>query len=97
MSNAADFGIWTGGNDVDTEHTFVWNGPTHPIAFNYTHWHPGQPNNIGGDQDCVLIQYKSSNYEWGDVNCNEKHSFICEMNYDVRHQPSHQYPSGVIG
>ncbi|XP_062596120.1 uncharacterized protein LOC134257534 [Saccostrea cucullata] len=82
MSLAADFGLWTNGNDFDLENTFTWSGHSHPFTFNYTHWHPGQPNNVAGDQDCVVIEYPKSDYEWGDVSCTERHSFICEMNFD---------------
>nr|XP_022291184.1 uncharacterized protein LOC111102650 [Crassostrea virginica] len=99
ITYAADFGIWIGGNDIDTEHSFVWIGSSAPVPFNYTKWHPGQPNNMNGDQDCVMLQYRTANgdYEWGDVGCEEKHSFICEMTYDTSHAPSHQYPNTVIG
>ncbi|XP_062569840.1 perlucin-like [Saccostrea cucullata] len=99
MTYAADFGIWIGGNDIDTEHNFVWIGSENPIPFNYTNWHQGQPNNMNGDQDCVMLQYRTNNndYEWGDVGCAEKHSFICEMTYGISHAPSHQYPNTVIG
>ena len=99
MTYAADFGIWIGGNDVDTEYSFMWIGSSAPVPFNYTKWHPGQPNNMNGDQDCVMLQYRTANgdYEWGDVGCEEKHSFICEMTYDTSHAPSHQYPNTVIG
>ncbi|XP_048771111.2 uncharacterized protein LOC125677178 [Ostrea edulis] len=99
MTYAADFGIWLGGNDIDTEHTFVWIGNENPVPFNFTNWHQGQPNNMNGDQDCVMLQYKTSSfdYEWGDVGCQERHSFICEMTYDARHAPSHHYANTVIG
>ncbi|XP_078315448.1 uncharacterized protein LOC111102651 [Crassostrea virginica] len=99
MTYAADFGIWIGGNDVNTEYSFVWIGSSAPVPFNYTKWHQGQPNNMNGDQDCVMLQYKTANgdYEWGDVGCEEKHSFICEMTYDTSQAPSHQYPNTVIG
>jgi hypothetical protein len=101
MSLAADFGLWTNGNDVDHENTFVWSGQAHPVLFNYTHWHPGQPNNVAGEQDCVVIEYPKLDYEWGDVSCNERHSFICEMNFDRSgmHIPVQSNPIGgnVIG
>nr|XP_022326195.1 uncharacterized protein LOC111126085 [Crassostrea virginica] len=99
MSLAADFGLWTNGNDVDQENSFTWSGQSHPLPFNYSHWHPGQPNNVAGDQDCVLIEYPKYDYQWGDVSCSERHSFICEMNFDrskTQTQPNVDAAAGTI-
>ena len=53
-----------------------------PINYmNYTNWHFGQPNNIGGNQDCMALLKYNNKYEWGDENCNDKHSFFCETEY----------------
>ncbi|VDI33849.1 Hypothetical predicted protein, partial [Mytilus galloprovincialis] len=76
LANIASLGFYTGGNDEKTEHNFVWTDNGAPVTF--TNWHPGQPNNVGGDQDCLLLQYPDTNFEWGDVGCSEKHPYICE-------------------
>ncbi|XP_060083128.1 uncharacterized protein LOC132562401 [Ylistrum balloti] len=73
-------GFYTSGNDERVEGTFEWTDQGSHLPVTYTDWHLGQPNNVGGDQDCLLMQYADSNYEWGDVACNEKHPFICEIN-----------------
>ncbi|XP_033743712.1 MAM and LDL-receptor class A domain-containing protein 1-like [Pecten maximus] len=73
-------GFYTSGNDERIEGTFEWTDHGSHLPVTYTDWHQGQPNNVGGDQDCLLMQYADSNYEWGDVGCNEKHPFICEIN-----------------
>ncbi|XP_011456845.3 uncharacterized protein [Magallana gigas] len=96
MSLAADFGLWTNGNDFDHENSFTWSGQAHPVPLNYTHWHPGQPNNIAGVQDCLVIEYPKYDYEWGDVSCSEKHSFICEMNFDPKVQTLASQNIGTI-
>lgn len=96
MSLAADFGLWTNGNDFDHENSFTWTGQAHPVPLNYTHWHPGQPNNIAGVQDCLVIEYPKYDYEWGDVSCSEKHSFICEMNFDPKVQTLASQNIGTI-
>ncbi|XP_074480142.1 C-type isolectin Sp-CL4-like [Sebastes fasciatus] len=45
-------------------------------AFDYHQWHNGQPDNFGGDEDCV-----ESNYEewgmWNDNVCSKKKPFVC--------------------
>ncbi|CAC5387224.1 unnamed protein product [Mytilus coruscus] len=76
LANVGSLGFYTGGNDEKIEHNFVWTDTGASVT--YTNWHPGQPNNVGGDQDCLLLQYPDNNFEWGDVGCSEKHPYICE-------------------
>ena len=42
--------------------------------------HPIIPDlsNVGSNQDCLLLQYADTDYEWGDVDCVDKHPYICE-------------------
>lgn len=97
MRLAADFGLWTNGNDLDQENSFTWTGQAHPVPLNYTHWHPGQPNNVAGNQNCLLIEYPRYDYEWGDVSCSEKHAFICEMTFDQKARQSNFNSGSIIG
>ena len=43
----------------------------------YTNWKTGEPNDIGGDDDCVE-RYQSSR-NWNDNNCYAARPFICKM------------------
>ncbi|XP_053377463.1 MAM and LDL-receptor class A domain-containing protein 2-like [Mercenaria mercenaria] len=72
-------GWYTSGTDERDEGKFVWTDTGYPYPVNYTNWHIGQPNNVGNVQNCLLLQYSDVKYEWGDVNCQDKHPFICEM------------------
>lgn len=36
------------------------------------------PNNVGGQQDCILMQYADADYEWVDVDSSSMYPFICE-------------------
>ncbi|KAK3099766.1 hypothetical protein FSP39_009292 [Pinctada imbricata] len=82
MRQAAALGIWTSGNDIMKEGSYTWAGTNgDPTPFTYSNWHPGQPNNIGGVQDCVAIQYPTQDFQWGDENCGDAHAFICEAEY----------------
>ncbi|XP_060083118.1 uncharacterized protein LOC132562393 [Ylistrum balloti] len=74
-------GFWTSGQDEFKEGDFYWASDLEPVKFNYTSWHVGQPNNVGGHQNCVLLEYANDNYNWGDVDCGERHPFICEAVY----------------
>ena len=78
LNTAGTYGWYTSGNDDRAEGHFVWTDTGYPRPLNYTNWHAGQPNNVGNVQDCLLMQYPNDNFEWGDVNCNDKHPFICE-------------------
>ncbi|XP_052076434.1 mannose-binding protein C-like isoform X2 [Mytilus californianus] len=78
LTAAGQKGFFINGNDYDSENKYEWTASGYPESFNYTNWHVGQPNNVGDNQDCLLMQYPESNYEWGDVSCSEKHPFICE-------------------
>ncbi|CAC5387223.1 unnamed protein product [Mytilus coruscus] len=78
LTAAGQKGFFINGNDYDSENKYKWTASGYPESFNYTNWHVGQPNNVGDNQDCLLMQYPESNYEWGDVSCSEKHPFICE-------------------
>lgn len=74
-------GFYTSGNDEMSENHFVWTNGGSPTSVSYSNWYPGQPNNVGSNQDCVLMQYPDAGYQWGDVACSEKHPFICESRY----------------
>lgn len=55
--------IWIGYNDEATEGTFVWYDQS-PVT--YTNWASGEPNNNGGNEDCVQIY---PNGGWNDLPC----------------------------
>lgn len=76
---AGEKGWYTSGNDERNEGHFKWTDTGYPYDLNYTNWHPNQPNNVGDNQDCLLLEYKDVKYEWGDVNCQDLHPFICEI------------------
>lgn len=59
--------IWIGLNDELVEGTFVWYDQS-PVT--YTNWAPGEPNNSGGNEDCVQI-YPTGSYpgSWNDLPC----------------------------
>ncbi len=64
--------IWLGGNDFVTEGSFVW---ITGEEFVYTNWAPGEPNNVGGVQD-YMVMYPSG--QWDDDNVTTRY-YICEF------------------
>lgn len=71
--------VWIGFNDETTEGTFVWYDQA-PIT--YTNWAPGEPNNSGGNEDCVQIYPAGANPgTWNDLSCTSSNSMsIIEVN-----------------
>lgn len=64
---------WIGANDRGIEGSWVWaNGSSV-----YTNWAPGEPNNHGGNEDCVMDNWYG-NGQWNDGTCNSTFPFICE-------------------
>ncbi len=56
----------------------------------YTNWYPGEPNNGGGNEDCVQmvsIVYWNTKYgaaagRWNDASCTASRSnYVCELNF----------------
>ncbi|XP_061551874.1 ladderlectin-like [Phycodurus eques] len=63
---------WIGSHDAIEEDDFVW---TSGEVFKFTNFGPGQPNNIGGDEDCVEIEADDS--LWDDDECSDANPFVC--------------------
>ena len=59
---AAD-SCWIGLNDIDNENTFVWADGS---SSTYRKWNSGEPNDSGGNEDCVHIF--GTEY-WNDIPC----------------------------
>lgn len=80
LSVVANNGFYTSGSDDRAEGIFEWTDTGTPYPITYSNWQPGQPNNVGSNQDCLLLQYPDDDLTWGDVDCGGKHPFICEIN-----------------
>ena len=55
--------IWLGGNDMEEEGVWIWTDCT---PWEFTFWEPGEPNNWGGNENCLKFMYNS----WYDAPCN---------------------------
>jgi hypothetical protein len=68
---------WIGISDQLVEGTFrVVTGPETGSAVSFAAWASGEPNNEGGDEDCVDFNYGS----WNDVPC-----YLIEFGYFVEY------------
>ena len=44
----------------------------------YTNWRSGEPNNFGGNEDCVVL--RNNDGKWNDVRCWTSIHFACQIN-----------------
>ena len=65
----------TGGNDLDSEGSWRWAGSGK--EFQFTRWYKGEPNNAGGNEDCLYLD-PSISYLWNDRDCITKAVAVCE-------------------
>ena len=75
---------WIGGRKIDGK--WQWssrNSGTYLTT--YSNWHPAEPNNSGGNEECMLI-HGDRMLQWNDISCFQEFAFICEkeiMSTDV--------------
>ena len=52
-------------------------------GFEFENWRTGQPNNQGGQENCIEVDSdpgQSSHDQWNDVPCSNKRNFVCKKN-----------------
>jgi hypothetical protein len=68
--------FWIGLDDIEVEGEFHWDDGS---ALRFTSWDPGQPDDAGGAQDCVVSGFDVMADTWADVGCDERHPFVCGL------------------
>ena len=63
---------WLGGTDAALDGTYTWDTGE---SFVYSAWAPGEPNNVGGDEDCLELRTGS----WNDQSCGSPRGYVCEI------------------
>eukprot|EP00058_Branchiostoma_floridae_P003482 XP_002588970.1 hypothetical protein BRAFLDRAFT_89161 [Branchiostoma floridae] len=70
--------FWFGLHDQREEGSFEWVDGS--ALGTYSSWGPGQPDNYGGNEDCVVyIAASSRKDKWGDYSCDVLIRFICQI------------------
>ncbi|MEQ2297189.1 hypothetical protein AMECASPLE_032279 [Ameca splendens] len=64
---------WAGGHDGVQEGFWMWSDGS---KFVFRSWGPNEPNSNGGDEDCMDINLRGTNYV-NDEKCTMKLPFIC--------------------
>ncbi|XP_041471501.1 alpha-N-acetylgalactosamine-specific lectin-like [Lytechinus variegatus] len=66
--------LWIGLHQPDPNGIFVWSDGT---QFNYTNWRNNEPNNGGGNEDCVVS--RQNNGKWNDISCAVSVPYVCKL------------------
>ena len=90
MSKADVYAMWLGmyrpeGSEHLTEIRYNSNGK----LIQYSAWRSGQPNNLGKDENCVVVTSSQDVQNWFDKECFANYRFICEIGADTS-QPSQE-------
>ncbi|KAB1259760.1 Low affinity immunoglobulin epsilon Fc receptor [Camelus dromedarius] len=66
-------GSWIGLRDLDIEGEFIWMDKK---PLNYSNWQPGEPNDAGQGENCVMMQASG---QWNDAFCNNRlDGWVCD-------------------
>ena len=75
-SGITDDGYWIGYREYEREGLFQWADGS---SASYENWHPAEPNNKYGTEDCVEKYKQYGLRTWNDIHCNWKRPFVCKM------------------
>ncbi|XDV38143.1 hypothetical protein PO909_007612 [Leuciscus waleckii] len=67
--------MWIGLNDIQQEGSMRW---VDNSALNQGFWYPGEPNDVGGSEDCVELLPSAPLQNWNDLPCTDSRKGICE-------------------
>ncbi|XP_051566428.1 ladderlectin-like [Myxocyprinus asiaticus] len=69
---------WVGGSDGVQDGQWLWSDGT---TFDYTNWCSIEPNNNGGSENCLEINW-TGNHCWNDITCSASMGYICAKGLD---------------
>lgn len=69
---------WIAGTDLGKNGSYVWITDDTPIS--YTNYLPGQPDNYGEVEHCLLVGWGGlRSTQWNDGNCEVPLRYVCEL------------------
>ncbi|XP_037530987.1 galactose-specific lectin nattectin-like [Nematolebias whitei] len=72
-ATGTDTKAWVGGTDIEEEGVWKWSDGS---SFSYTHWGSGEPNNLGGNKNCMDINVDGQDHVNDEV-CSQENAFVC--------------------
>ncbi|XP_026080669.1 CD209 antigen-like protein C [Carassius auratus] len=67
--------VWIGLSDIENEGNMTW---VDSSTVNQTFWFEGEPNNAGGNEDCIELMPSEPTLNWNDLPCSANRKGICE-------------------
>ncbi|XP_078105960.1 type-2 ice-structuring protein-like [Sander vitreus] len=67
---------WVGGTNCQKKTLWFWSDGR---PFSFTFWCAGEPNNQGGNQGCLRMNYGEHNC-WDDIQCSDQLASVCAKN-----------------
>ena len=75
LNSSTRWEVFTGYTDIEVEDVFVLHNTEKIMTFD--NWADGQPNNIGDNQDCVMMYF--SDLKLYDASCHTKLQPVCNI------------------
>ncbi|XP_031416970.1 ladderlectin-like [Clupea harengus] len=66
---------WIGGCDAAQEKLWLWSDGS---RFDYTYWYQGMPDNLGGGEHCIEMNFRGLQH-WNDVPCKGTLPSVCAV------------------
>ncbi|XP_077993136.1 lymphocyte antigen 75-like [Glandiceps talaboti] len=93
ISSSNDNHMWIGLREYGWNGIYEWSDTT-PLV--YQNWEAGEPNDYNGEEECVNI-YAHLDGTWNDVNCGDRHPFICKKLNDTTNPITYPQTTPIPG
>ena len=72
--------LWLGAHKKQGSTRFTWDDGS---AWSYTNWVPGEPNDVNGQEKCIVTNWDDWKVyrnlpTWNDTPCSFKNEFVCQ-------------------
>ncbi|XP_060586405.1 uncharacterized protein LOC132742102, partial [Ruditapes philippinarum] len=74
LKNLSAYRVWIGLNALDLNNGYKWSDGS---PGKYYHWRYNEPNDWGGEEDCVNILLLTG--EWNDDHCARQYGYVCKV------------------
>ncbi|XP_071824781.1 macrophage mannose receptor 1-like isoform X2 [Apostichopus japonicus] len=76
-----EFEVYIGLSDISDTEQFYW---VDGAPIDYTNWNSGEPNESGGEEDCVEMVWNQQVVgKWNDIICTQESGYVCQKNIDA--------------